>query len=623
MIKKFTLLLIICLTLIGTTNATLSDTESSNNNNFTAGSVLMTLEPTSPSNYSKNIKINNVGSVDFKYQVTSLQTGDDTTVCQNTNLFLTQNGQIIFNSNLSDLSTTPIILLSNNFDNLIFNFAGDREGSCSFDLIFKAWQTNSDGSWGMTDTKSISNSISFDSTPPVTEIINLPYQTNRDDLTINYTTTDIDIDTVDLCSSFNLGDYFCQNSLDFNFDKGDGTYYFYTKATDKSGNIEDPKPDYSVGTIFDTTAPTTNLLNPTTPYFTGQNLLTSNLFEQDFYLPQNYSGNLELSYRFTSNDIGSNDHFDVGIYFQDGLKLIKKIVTDGNNTSSPTYDSGWQNISQSLTDLSNRLLKLVISVTDTGDGVGYDSSVLINNLKISSLDIRTGDTSPAQFLSLDLGSGIGDTSVLIDNYYSTDLAQNSETPKTMSIVTLPPVVLNKITSSIVTLYNNTDSSIDLSTYVLDIGTTSILSGTIPSYNSLNISLTVGTTSVKLLNNSIIVDSTTFEPLGSSTWQRSSDGLGPWIMQNSPLSFDLASRLSESKISLSVFGLNSTVTNRDYEIIYTSDGVEKGFGGTLLPSIISQDFFLGTCSTGTCLPSSNIGSSFVVTFSGITKTFILN
>ncbi len=40
---------------------------------------------------------------------------------------------------------------------------------------------------------------------------------------------------------------------------GDGTYYFYTVATDNAGNIEDPPtaPDYDASTVVDTTAPST------------------------------------------------------------------------------------------------------------------------------------------------------------------------------------------------------------------------------------------------------------------------------------------------------------------------------------------------------------------------------
>ena len=210
-----------------------------------------------------------------------------------------------------------------------------------------------------------------------------------------------------------------------------------------------------------------------------------------------------------------------------------------------------------------------------------------------------------------------------------DLATNIESEHSISIVTLPPVVLNKISSSTVTIYNNTDSAVDLSTYSLDVGTTTILSGTIPSFTSQDISLTVGTTSVGLLNNSFIVDSTTFEPLSIAIWQRQSDGLGPWTRINAPMSFDLQSRLSQSKITFTVSGLGTTLANMNYEILYTEGIIPRQIAGTILPHTIdsngtaSRDFFLGTCSSGSCTPASGIGSSFVVTFSGTTKTFILN
>lgn len=193
------------------------------------------------------------------------------------------------------------------------------------------------------------------------------------------------------------------------------------------------------------------------------------------------------------------------------------------------------------------------------------------------------------------------------------------------------MVLNKITSLIVTLYNNTDSAVDLSSYSLDVGTTTILSGTIPSFSYLDIPISVGTTQVGLLIGSTVVDFTTFETLGSSTWQRQSNGLGPWTRIDAPsvVSFDLQSRRSQSKVTFTASGLGDTSVSFDYSIDYTTSSGPQQIAGIIAPhtidsnNTVSRDFFLGSCSTGVCSPAIDIGSSFLVTFVGESKTFILN
>ncbi|PIV07669.1 hypothetical protein COS53_01180, partial [Candidatus Shapirobacteria bacterium CG03_land_8_20_14_0_80_35_14] len=346
-------------------------------------------------------------------------------------------------------------------------------------------------------------------------------------------------------------------------------------------------------------------------------------------LPQNLSSSLTFSYNYSSDDISEYDNLSVGV---STINSIFPIFSFGG-----TGTTGWQTISHSLAQWAGKTVDIFFKLTNSAQDMALSTNILLKDIFVYPLDLRTGDTTPAEFLATDLGVGIdtspaptdisiGDTQI---NISSIDLATNIESEHSISIVTLPPVVLNKISSSTVTIYNNTDSAVDLSTYSLDVGTTTILSGTIPSFTSQDISLTVGTTSVGLLNNSFIVDSTTFEPLSIAIWQRQSDGLGPWTRINAPMSFDLQSRLSQSKITFTVSGLGTTLANMNYEILYTEGIIPRQIAGTILPHTIdsngtaSRDFFLGTCSSGSCTPASGIGSSFVVTFSGTTKTFILN
>jgi len=512
----------------------------------------------------------------------------------------------------------------------------------------------------LTSTATVSGTIfsTKDFAPPVTILDSIPPNTNTSPLTITYTSDDSDIDHVDLCYYFNDGIVEnCSPNFDFNFPDGEGTYYFFTRAIDTSGNTEDPNIDLTNATIYDITPPTTNyVVNTGSTSFSGLSLLSENNWTiigngqsladnsfqlgigdsdsidyliQRLLLPQNLSSSLTFSYNYSSDDISEYDNLSVGV---STINSIFPIFSFGG-----TGTTGWQTISHSLAQWAGKTVDIFFKLTNSAQDMTLSTNILLKDIFVYPLDLRTGDTTPAEFLATDLGVGIdtspaptdisiGDTQI---NISSIDLATNIESEHSISIVTLPPVVLNKISSSTVTIYNNTDSAVDLSTYSLDVGTTTILSGTIPSFTSQDISLTVGTTSVGLLNNSFIVDSTTFEPLSIAIWQRQSDGLGPWTRINAPMSFDLQSRLSQSKITFTVSGLGTTLANMNYEILYTEGIIPRQIAGTILPHTIdsngtaSRDFFLGTCSSGSCTPASGIGSSFVVTFSGTTKTFILN
>ncbi len=468
--------------------------------------------------------------------------------------------------------------------------------------------------------------FTVDDTPPTSTLNDIPYNTNKSPFNLIYDLDDFS-STVKLCYSYNLGTYQCQDNFDFTFTKGDGTYYFYSQATDLAGNIED-KSDFTNSIIYDTIPPTTNLIiNPTTPIFTGQNLIADigpsfylENYIQKILLPHNLSSNLTFSFKYFSEDTVEYSNLSVGI----STDKITNILKFGGNG-----DFDWQTISHSLLQWAGQTIDIIFNLTKIDPS--FITTTLLKDINIFPLDFRTGDTSPPEFLATDLGSGVDIASTSVTNISSTDLAGNIESTHSISIVTLPNIVLNKINSSTISIYNNTDSTVDLNNWILDLGSTLILiNTTIPSFNSLDFFYDIGTTKINLLNNSgEIIDSTTFQNLGDATWQRQFDGLGPWIRVDTTPQISLQNRLSQSKITLTISGLGDTSINLDYSINYLANNIEQQIAGTILPNTIDQnnsisrDFYLGTCSTGTCLPAQNIGSTFVVNFSNLPpQTFVI-
>ncbi|MEK7527593.1 MAG: signal peptidase I [Patescibacteria group bacterium] len=540
---------------------------------------------------------------------------------------------------------------------------------------------------------------------PISNLFSLPPATNQNPLSIGYSASDgsgSGVDYTDLCYSYSLNPWTCGNYFNFTFPLGEGTYYFDTIAHDLAGNSEksvNNGPVYIAtrpAVIFDITPPTTNQITPANSY-TGQNLLTSSWthdspvgdyhqvdepgrgqvtllgnqsdtfsgtdsISQNLYLPQNYSGTFQFSYRYVSNDTADYDQFSVGIFHQDGVQLLENILTDGNNTGTLSYDTGWKTLFHSLQNLADRLIKLVFSVSDTGDvGAGFNSYALIDDLKISTLDLRLGETTVATFDSVDTGSGIATTTPPITvnvgetkvNFSATDLAGNIESTHSSAILTLPHLVLNKIifdqTSQQIEIYNNSDLAVNLSTWKLandsteiDIGSTSIL-----PHNSLFIGFTLNTNTdtVSLKVGSSIVDATTYQGTiaPNESWVRTVNGVGPWSLLSPQITAVLTSRLSVNKIVLTVSNISPIFGNNpsdtlDYEVKYTNSAGLQGFSGRIDPQSVenftsARDFYLGTCSSGyVCTPETGIGSTFTVDLTGninssplifTTQTFTLN
>jgi len=560
------------------------------------------------------------------------------------------------NISWSNTSANYYIYQSSNHDDFSDPYTSDKLTNTSIttsgtpDYIYY-WHVKSCNQFDICSPWSTTWHFTVDDTPPTSTLNDIPYNTNKNPLNLTYNLDDLS-STVQLCYSYNLTTYFCQNNFDFTFPNGDGAYYFYSQATDVSGNIEPAPtlPPFDASIIFDTIAPTTNLIiGAGTTNYSGQSLLnnanwittgnvlsagtsfqlgvgdsdSTDILVQKILLPHNLSSNLTFSYNFTSADFPEYDYFNVRISTGSADTNIINIGFSGN--------TGWQTITHSLLQWAGQTIDIIFKLVNSGADVLLSTSVLLKYINISPLDLRTGDTTPAQFLATDLGSGIDVASTSVTNISSIDLAGNIESTHSISIVTLPSVVLNKITQSTISIYNNTDSMADLNNWVLDLGSTNILiNTTIPAFSSFDYSYSVGTTTINLKNNlSEIIDSTSFNILGTAIWQRQSNGLGPWIRIDTSPQISLQNRLSESKITLTISGLGDTSINMDYSINYSANNVEQQIAGTISPNTIDQnnsisrDFYLGTCSTGTCLPTQNIGSTFVVNFSHLPpQTFVI-
>lgn len=510
-----------------------------------------------------------------------------------------------------------------------------------------------------------------------------------DNFTRNIRSFDISASAFDNNSVFNIKLYYSHNFnswqefpqliygsggiFHFNSPDGDGLYSFMTLATDNFGNVEIKEFDYFTHQIkVDTVAPTTNLNYQSLPVskFSGQNyydwtpasslsdyhLATvddrevfmlgsestsiggTDAFFHLVSLPASASSTLSFSYRFLSHDIADFDHFNVNLTDISGTNLIENILNFGNlNSDDFNYDSGWLSLSRGLTHLAGQTFKILFSLTDTGEGDGYNSWAYFDNVSFSTIDTRIGETNFINFLVSDLGSEIIDppVEILLNtgenelNFSSSDSSENTELNHQQSILVLSPLVLNKIDKNTIYLFNNSwDQSFELTDYSYSTSDsqTIALEGIILPQQSfaLNLSSELSDScQIKLFNHQNLIDSVTINQLNLAHWQRSLDGLGPWIKISPDPAVNLEYRASVSKITLTVSGLGTTLSDMSYTIDYSNAAGPQQIYGQILPVTIDangfsvRDFYLGTCSSGgTCTAPSGIGSSFVVTFSNL-------
>lgn len=215
MLKKLFTILILCLaslTLVGSTYAGavsqyFKDTETSTGNSFSATTLDFSLSDTSNNplaaplinitnmipgdSQTKTIRINKDGLDDFTYQLSATQTGGDTGLCTALKIEAKLDTVSQYNGSLTGLNLNPAATISGSEDTWDFVVKLDnsdsalQEKSCAFDIEIKGWQIGSNGTWGLNDTETLTNTVTTGCwAAPITPILASPlngtYSTNPD-----------------------------------------------------------------------------------------------------------------------------------------------------------------------------------------------------------------------------------------------------------------------------------------------------------------------------------------------------------------------------------------------------------------------------------------------------------
>lgn len=159
-----------------------SDSEVSQGNNFSASSLYFNLSDTSnnpissplfdiagmqPSDsQTKQVRVTKGGLEDFKYNITFSKNSGDDILCSALQIEAKLEGVTLYSGSLTSISLLPVPTISSSYDDLEFKItlpdgsSALKNKTCSFNLVFEGWQTNSDGAWGFSDTHSLTNNIS-------------------------------------------------------------------------------------------------------------------------------------------------------------------------------------------------------------------------------------------------------------------------------------------------------------------------------------------------------------------------------------------------------------------------------------------------------------------------------
>jgi len=182
---------------IGDTKAYFSASQSIGSNSFTVGSLNLSVKElggfslrlNSHNKAVKNVQVRNQGSSNIKYKV---KAGNPTgELCQYLDIKAKVKGDIKYQGPLVGLVSEESYLASSSDPEnwtfkIYFNGDGDisRDTSCSFDLLFRAWQANMDDpDRGFSDTERISATVDSIGKPKANVVLNevLPNPEGDDD----------------------------------------------------------------------------------------------------------------------------------------------------------------------------------------------------------------------------------------------------------------------------------------------------------------------------------------------------------------------------------------------------------------------------------------------------------
>ncbi len=642
LLKGIALVLMFSVLGIATTSAFLSDTEISNGNNFSAGSLDFSL--TSPGGFaplpltpgvlaSRSALVNNDGSSEFNYDIRSVETGGNHDFCNALNLEAKLGGVTKYNSTLLGFVLSPAVLFGGS-DSWEFNVWFDstdtslQNQTCDFNLVFRSWQTDSDGTWGFLDEEILVNNLQAgDWTCPYAKIDSpVDGTTLSGTIEIKGTVTDnaphhywlvvqnsagvtvAGPGVVNETNSFTNNSLLGWNTTAF----PDGDYTIKLEARDSYDNkcpdlapvpadleIPDDSVDWITVTIDNTAPPTPLLISP------GNNIKikASNLY-LDWSDVADPHDPVKYEYRLYLENPDTDPSASIR-YQKDYYEPISRHPETGFASGTPKDEYWWRvRACDQLKNCSNWTpawhFLVDNSLTDpTSDGTASSASVIVlNEILPDPLGADDGDKPDGEWIELYNKS---DSTISVAGWHLTDTTDihlvsitgdKTNTGGTdipgheFLVVYVGPTPLNLDDGGdTISLYNNTNSLIDSHTYT----------GPVPEGKSI----------ARI-------------PDGGSTWYDPIPTPGePNKLEETIAWSDLPSfeqpkaipeldfYLEEQKTAVGFRVSNiSQYESLDYQIIYQTEGIEKGIGGNIVlkgeNEILRNDLILGTCSQQVCV-----------------------
>lgn len=183
---------------IGFTRAEFIDNEIANTNLFSVSTLDFSLssgsgfspQPLLPGEtVARAVMLTNVGLLIPKYNVTVAVTNGNDYFCSNLHLEAKSDGFTVYSGRLVDLMLSPWVVFGGTEDNWEFTLSlispdtGYQNQTCEFNFIFRGWQEESDGSWGLGDEEVINISVASGSWTASAIVLNeiLPDPVGNDD----------------------------------------------------------------------------------------------------------------------------------------------------------------------------------------------------------------------------------------------------------------------------------------------------------------------------------------------------------------------------------------------------------------------------------------------------------
>lgn len=114
---------------------------------------------------SESARIKKDGDLDFKYNIPAVKTSGDDNLCNALQIEAKLDGVSKYSGNLMSLGLAPPVTITSGQDDWTFiltlanSDASLQNRSCSFDIVYRGWQTDSDGTWGFGDEELVGSSV--------------------------------------------------------------------------------------------------------------------------------------------------------------------------------------------------------------------------------------------------------------------------------------------------------------------------------------------------------------------------------------------------------------------------------------------------------------------------------